>query len=103
MPVSGGRGGGREGGKCRDDLARGGFLCLLFIPATGLEPDLPVADSTPRPNTLDDRALTKAMDLLMQQPFPSGRGKREGDTGGERGRGGGTRNFLSARTLVESE
>ncbi|GAB5033698.1 peptidase s41 [Nannochloropsis oceanica] len=50
----------------------------------GLEPDLAVADSTPRPNSMDDSALTQALDLLAKQPFPErGGGRGQGEGGGK--------------------
>ena len=40
---------------------------IYYFPSfstSGLEPDLAVADSAPRPNSMDDVALTQALDLL---------------------------------------
>ena len=52
-----------------------------------------MADSAPRPNSMDDLALTQALDLLVRQPFPEGGG--EGGQAGGGGKGGETGVFLS--------
>lgn len=67
--------------------------CFPSFSTSGIEPDLAVADSAPRPNSMDDVALTQALDLLARQPFPEGGGEGGQAEGG--GRGGGTGVFMS--------